>query len=140
MYWCVILVCGLCFKSIHAMPETEQCTCASPAMQVDAGAVLLARNSRFADDEVHIFARMSGMLDLSRDEKATCPPELQRRRKHFLPRWLRDAPRTLGRPTGLPSANLPSETQGVSAAHSVYEGCFVDDEEAVVELDGLLDR
>jgi len=27
-------------------------------------------------------ARMSGMLDLSRDEKA----------KHFLPRWLRDAP------------------------------------------------
>ena len=31
---------------------------------------------------VHIFARMSGMLDLSRDEKA----------KHFLPRWLRDAP------------------------------------------------
>ena len=35
---------------------------------------------------VHIFARMSGMLDLSRDEKATCPPELQRRRKHFLPR------------------------------------------------------
>ena len=28
------------------------------------------------------FAKMSGMLDLSRDEKA----------KHFLPRWLRDAP------------------------------------------------
>ena len=28
------------------------------------------------------FARMSGMLDLSRDENA----------KHFLPRWLRDAP------------------------------------------------
>ena len=27
-------------------------------------------------------ARMSGMLDLSSDEKA----------KHFLPRWLRDAP------------------------------------------------
>ena len=27
-------------------------------------------------------ARMSGMLDLSRDEKA----------KHFLPRWLREAP------------------------------------------------
>ena len=27
-------------------------------------------------------ARMSGMLDLSREEKA----------KHFLPRWLRDAP------------------------------------------------
>ena len=27
-------------------------------------------------------ARMSGMLDLSKDEKA----------KHFLPRWLRDAP------------------------------------------------
>ena len=38
----------------------------------------------------HIFAMISGMLDLSRDEKATCPPELQRRRKHFLPRWLRD--------------------------------------------------
>ena len=32
-------------------------------------------------------ARMSGMLDLSSDENATCPPELQRRRKHFLPRW-----------------------------------------------------
>ena len=31
---------------------------------------------------VHTFARMSGMLDLSRDEKA----------KHFLPRWFRDAP------------------------------------------------
>ena len=30
--------------------------------------------------EYHIFASMSGMLDLSRDEKA----------KHFLPRWLRD--------------------------------------------------
>ena len=29
--------------------------------------------------EAQIFARMSGMLDLSRDEKA----------KHFLPRWLR---------------------------------------------------
>ena len=27
------------------------------------------------------------MLDLSKDEKVTCPPELQRRRKHFLPRW-----------------------------------------------------
>ena len=95
----------------------------------------------------HIFASMSGMLDLSRDEKATCPPiyppqpwrrrKLQRRRKHFLPRWLREAPRTLGRPTGLPSANLPSETQSVSAAHSVYEGCLVDDEEAVdVTFDG----
>ena len=31
-------------------------------------------------------ARMSGMLDLSRDEKA----------KHFLPRWLRDARGRLG--------------------------------------------
>ena len=31
---------------------------------------------------VHIFTSMSGMLDLSRDEKA----------KHFLPRWLREAP------------------------------------------------
>ena len=30
------------------------------------------------------------MLDLSRDEKTTCPQELQRRRKHFLPRWLRE--------------------------------------------------
>ena len=30
--------------------------------------------------EYHIFASMSGMLDLSRDEKA----------KHFLPRWLRE--------------------------------------------------
>ena len=30
----------------------------------------------------HILARMSGILDLSRDEKA----------KHFLPRWLREAP------------------------------------------------
>ena len=38
-------------------------------------------------------ARMSGMLDLSRDENATCPPELQRRRKHFLPRWLMEAVR-----------------------------------------------
>ena len=28
----------------------------------------------------HIFASMSGILDLSRDEKA----------KHFLPRWLRE--------------------------------------------------
>ena len=37
---------------------------------------------------VHIFVSMSGMLDLSKDEKATCLPELQRRRKHFLPRWL----------------------------------------------------
>ena len=26
---------------------------------------------------------MSGMLDLSKDENATCPLELQRRRKHF---------------------------------------------------------
>ena len=41
---------------------------------------------------VYSLARMSGMLDLSRDENATCPLELQRRRKHFLPRWLRDAP------------------------------------------------
>ena len=41
----------------------------------------------------YTFARMSGMLDLSRDEKATCPQELQRRRKHFLPRWLRDVVR-----------------------------------------------
>ena len=31
---------------------------------------------------VHILARMPGMLDLSRDGKA----------KHFLPRWLRDVP------------------------------------------------
>ena len=38
-------------------------------------------------------ARMSGMLDLSSDEKVTCPPELQRRRKHVLPRWLREAVR-----------------------------------------------
>ena len=45
----------------------------------------------------------------------------------------------LGHPTGLPSANLPSETQGVSSAHSVNEGCLVDDEESVMELDGLLD-
>ena len=66
---------------------------------------------------------MSGIFDLSRDENA----------KHFLPRWLSDAPRTLGRPTGLPSANLPSETQGVSSAHSVNEGCLVDDEESVME-------
>ena len=32
--------------------------------------------------EGYNLARMSGMLDLSKDEKA----------KHFLPRWLRDAP------------------------------------------------
>ena len=31
----------------------------------------------------YTFASMSGMLDLSRDEKA----------KHFLPRWLRDVVR-----------------------------------------------
>ena len=37
----------------------------------------------------HIFAMMSGMLDLSQDEKA----------KHFLPRWLSEAARTVGRPT-----------------------------------------
>ena len=63
-------------KRNHALRKVQPCTCASPTMQVDAGAVLLARNSRFADDEVQIFARMSGMLDLSRDENA----------KHFLPR------------------------------------------------------
>ena len=41
----------------------------------------------------------------------------------------------------LPSLrDLPSETQSVSAAHSVNECCFVDDEEAVVELVGGLDR
>ena len=73
--------------------------------------------------EDYSLARMSGMLDLSRDEKA----------KHFLPRWLREEPRTLGSPAGLPSANLPSETQGVSSAHSVNEGCLVDDEESVME-------
>ena len=34
----------------------------------------------------------------------------------------------------LPSLrDLPSETRSVSAAHSVNEGCFVDDEKAVVE-------
>ena len=37
----------------------------------------------------------------------------------------------------LPSLrDLPSETRSVSAAHSVKEGCLVDDEEAVVELVG----
>ena len=41
----------------------------------------------------------------------------------------------------LPSLrDLPSETQSVSAAHSVNQGRFVDDEEAVVELVGGLDR
>ena len=41
----------------------------------------------------------------------------------------------------LPSLrDLPSETQSVSAAHSVNQGCFVDDEEAVVGLVGGLDR
>ena len=51
-------------------------------------------------------ARMSGMLDLSRDEKA----------KHFLPRWLRDARGPLR--AALPSLrDLPSETRSVSAAH-----------------------
>ena len=34
----------------------------------------------------------------------------------------------------LPSLrDLPSETQGVSSAHSVNEGCLVDDEESVME-------
>ena len=41
--------------------------------------------------------------------------------------------RTLGRPTGLPSANLPSETQAFLRRIYVNEGCFVDDEETVVE-------
>jgi len=41
----------------------------------------------------------------------------------------------------LPSLrDLPSETRSVSAAHSVNECCLVDDEEAVVELVGGLDR
>ena len=80
--------------------------------------------------EDYNLARMSGMLDLSRDENA----------KHFLPRWLSDAPRTLGRPTGLPSANLPSETQAFLRRIYVNECGFVDDEEAVVELVGDLDR
>ena len=66
----------------------------------------------FVGAEIHAFARMSGMLDLSRDEKA----------KHFLPRWLREAPRTLERPTGLPSANLPSETQAFLRRIYVDEG------------------
>ena len=38
----------------------------------------------------------------------------------------------------LPSLrDLPSETRSVSAAHSVNERCFVDDEKAVVEAVGL---
>ena len=44
--------------------------------------------------------------------------------------------RTLGRPTGLPSANLPSETQAFLRRIYVNEGRLVDDEEAVVELVG----
>ncbi len=50
----------------------------------------LAPQVRRAD---YSLARMSGMLDLSKDENATCPLELQRRRKHFLPRWLIDVAR-----------------------------------------------
>ena len=42
--------------------------------------------------------------------------------------------RTLGRPTGLPSANLPSETQAFLRRIYVDKGCLVDDKEAVVEL------
>ena len=46
--------------------------------------------------DTYIFASMSGMLDLSRDRKVACPQELQRRRKHFLPRLLREARGRLG--------------------------------------------
>ena len=37
---------------------------------------------QFAGFEIQIFAMMSGIFDLSSDEKA----------KHFLPRWFKDAP------------------------------------------------
>ena len=55
---------------------------------VDAALLALSRGNEAAETAAphaaarHIFASMSGMLDLSSDENA----------KHFLPRWLRDAP------------------------------------------------
>jgi len=67
-------------------------------------------------------ARMSGMLDLSRDEKATCPPKPRAAAEALLAEVVEGGARTLGRPTGLPSANLPSETQAFLRRIYVYEG------------------
>ena len=58
----------------------------------------------------------------------------RRERKTLLAEMVERRARTFGRPTGLPSANLPSETQAFLRRIYMDERCLVYDEEAVVEL------
>ena len=57
---------------------------------------------------------MSGIFDLSRDENATCPPKPRAAAETLLAKM-------------------------VERRTNMNEGCLVDDEESVMELDGLLD-
>ena len=69
---------GDCFAALQIVMATKRCFAYVRFTEL----LVSSFHFQFAGFEIQIFAMMSGIFDLSKEENA----------KHFLPRWFKDAP------------------------------------------------